>query len=78
MMSATYERKTGKHWLMDLARVGLAEVEKRGIFPRGGGETSGLITGGRSVEQPEHINHWMRGFDSKTRNSRSMTCQSQS
>jgi hypothetical protein len=37
MMSATYERKTGKHWLMDLARVGLAEMEKRSIFPKGRG-----------------------------------------
>jgi len=35
-MAAAYEGKTVKQWLMDLARVRLAEMEKRGILPKGG------------------------------------------
>ncbi len=34
-MAAAYEVKTVKQWLMDLARVRLAEMEKRGILPKG-------------------------------------------
>ena len=34
-MAAAYEGKTVKQWLMDLARVRLAEMEKRGILPKG-------------------------------------------
>jgi hypothetical protein len=33
-MAASYEGKTVKQWLMDLARGRLAEMEKRGILPR--------------------------------------------
>ena len=33
-MAAAYEGKTVKQWLMDLARVRLAEMEKRGILPK--------------------------------------------
>jgi len=29
----TYEGKTGKQWLMDLARGRLAEMEKKGLLP---------------------------------------------
>jgi hypothetical protein len=36
-MCTTYECKTVKQWLMDLARVRLAEMEKRGILPKGKG-----------------------------------------
>ena len=32
-MAAAYEGKTVKQWLMDLSRVRLAEMEKRGILP---------------------------------------------
>jgi len=31
----TYEGKTVKQWLMDLARARLAEMEKKGILPMG-------------------------------------------
>ncbi len=41
-MAAAYEGKTVKQWLMDLARVRLAEMEKRGILRRGRGETLAL------------------------------------
>jgi len=34
-MAAAYEGKTVKQWLMDLARVRLGEMEKRGILPKG-------------------------------------------
>jgi len=34
-MMAAYEGKTVKQWLMDLARARLAEMEKRGILPKG-------------------------------------------
>ena len=34
-MAAAYEGKTVKQWLMDLARARLAEMEKRGILPKG-------------------------------------------
>ena len=34
-MAAAYEGKTVKLWLMDLARIRLAEMEKRGILPKG-------------------------------------------
>ncbi len=34
-MAAAYEGKTVKQWLMDLSRVRLAEMEKRGILPKG-------------------------------------------
>jgi hypothetical protein len=34
-MAAAYEGKTVKQWLMDLARGPLAEMEKRGILPKG-------------------------------------------
>lgn len=34
-MAAAYEGKTVKQWLMDLARTRLAEMEKRGILPKG-------------------------------------------
>jgi len=36
-MAAAYEGKTVKQWLMDLARARLAEMEKRGILPKGKG-----------------------------------------
>jgi len=36
-MAAAYEDETVKQWLMDLARVRLAEMEKRGILPKGKG-----------------------------------------
>ena len=36
MMAATYEDKIVK-WLMDLATMWLAEMEKRGILPKGKG-----------------------------------------
>jgi len=32
-----YEDKTVKPWLMDLARARLAEMEKKGILPKGKG-----------------------------------------
>jgi len=35
MMAVAYERKTVKQWLMDLARGRLAEMEKKGILPKG-------------------------------------------
>jgi len=35
MMAAAYEGKTVKQWLMDLARARLAEMEKRGLLPKG-------------------------------------------
>jgi ketosteroid isomerase-like protein len=35
MLAAAYEGKTIRHWLMDLARVRLTEMEKRGILPKG-------------------------------------------
>ncbi len=34
-MAAAYEGKTVKQWLMDLARVRLAEMEKKGLLPKG-------------------------------------------
>jgi hypothetical protein len=34
MMVVTYEGKTVKQWLMDLARGRLAEMEKKGILPK--------------------------------------------
>jgi len=37
MMAAAYEGKTVKQWLLDLARARLAEMEKRGILPKGKG-----------------------------------------
>jgi len=37
MMAAAYEGKTVKQWLMDLAKARLAEMEKRGILPKGKG-----------------------------------------
>ena len=33
-MAAAYEGKTVKQWLMDLARVRIGEMEKRGILPK--------------------------------------------
>jgi hypothetical protein len=36
-MAAVYEGKTVKQWLMVLARGRLAEMEKRGILPKGKG-----------------------------------------
>jgi hypothetical protein len=36
-MAAVYEGKTVKQWLMDLAKVRLAKMEKRGILPKGKG-----------------------------------------
>jgi len=36
-MEAAYEGKSVKQWLMDLARVRLAEMEKRGMLPKGKG-----------------------------------------
>ncbi len=36
-MAAAYEGKTVKQWLMDLARGRLAEMEKKGILPKGKG-----------------------------------------
>jgi len=36
-MAAAYEGKTIKQWLMDLSRARLAEMEKRGILPKGKG-----------------------------------------
>ncbi len=36
-MAAAYEDKSVKQWLMDLARGRLAEMEKRGILPKGKG-----------------------------------------
>jgi len=35
MMAVAYEGKTVKQFLMDLARARLAEMEKRGILPKG-------------------------------------------
>jgi len=35
MMAAAYERKTVKQWLMDLARTRLAEMDKKGLLPKG-------------------------------------------
>jgi len=35
MMAAAYKGKTVKQWLIDLARVRLAEMEKRRILPKG-------------------------------------------
>jgi len=37
MMAAAYEGKTVKQWLMGLARARLAEMEKKGILPKGKG-----------------------------------------
>jgi hypothetical protein len=37
MLPAAYEGKTVKQWLMDLVRTRLAEMEKRGILPKGKG-----------------------------------------
>ena len=34
-MAAAYEGKTVKQWLMDLAKTRLAEMEKKGILPKG-------------------------------------------
>ena len=34
-MAAAYEGKTVKQWLMDLSKARLAEMEKRGILPKG-------------------------------------------
>ncbi len=34
-MAAAYEHKTVKQFLIDLARARLAEMEKRGILPKG-------------------------------------------
>jgi len=34
-MAATYEGKTVKQWLTDLARSRLAELVKKGILPKG-------------------------------------------
>jgi len=34
-MAAAYEGKTVKQWLMDLARSKLAEMEKKGLLPKG-------------------------------------------
>ncbi len=36
-MAAAYEGKSVKQWLMDLARMKLAEMEKKGILPKGKG-----------------------------------------
>ena len=36
-MAAAYEGKTVKQWLVDLARGRLAEMEKKGILPKGKG-----------------------------------------
>ncbi len=36
-MAAAYEGKTVKQWLMDLSRARLAEMEKKGILPKGKG-----------------------------------------
>jgi hypothetical protein len=36
-MAAAYEGKTAKPWLMELAKARLAEMEKRGILPKGKG-----------------------------------------
>lgn len=36
-MAAAYEGKTVKQFLMDLARARLAEMEKKGILPKGKG-----------------------------------------
>ena len=33
-MAAAYEGKTVKQWLMDLAKLRLAELEKKGILPK--------------------------------------------
>jgi len=33
--SSSHEDKTVKQWLMDLARGRLAEMEKKGILPKG-------------------------------------------
>jgi ketosteroid isomerase-like protein len=35
MIAAAYEGKTVKQWLMDLARMRLAEMEKKGLLPKG-------------------------------------------
>ncbi len=35
MLAAAYEGKTVKQWLMDLAKLRLAEMEKKGILPKG-------------------------------------------
>ena len=37
LKGSTYEGKTFKQWLLDLAWGRLAEMEKRGIFPKGKG-----------------------------------------
>jgi len=37
MMAVAYKGKTVKQWLMDLARVRLTEMEKKGILPKGKG-----------------------------------------
>ncbi|HQU29007.1 MAG: hypothetical protein KC584_08015 [Nitrospira sp.] len=34
-MAAAYEGKTVKQWLMDVSRERLAEMEKKGILPKG-------------------------------------------
>lgn len=36
-MAAAYEGKTVKQWLLDVSRARLAEMEKRGILPKGKG-----------------------------------------
>jgi hypothetical protein len=36
-MAAAYDGKTVKQWLMDLAKTQLAEMEKKGILPKGKG-----------------------------------------
>ncbi len=36
-LDAAYEHKTVKQFLIDLARARLAEMEKKGILPRGKG-----------------------------------------
>ena len=36
-MVAAYEGKTVKQWLMDLSKAKLAEMEKKGILPKGKG-----------------------------------------
>ena len=37
-LDAVYEHKTVKQFLMDLARARLAEMEKKGILPKGKGQ----------------------------------------
>jgi len=35
LMAVAYKGKTVKQWLMDLARMRLAEMEKKGLLPKG-------------------------------------------